>query len=123
MFEAHKHASALESAQFELEEEAGLRSEEWVPLLRGATTSAPFDKYSNNTFFPFLALDCEEVAQPRPMDDEEHITVLRNITHPQLMQWVCEGRINVLSSYTALLGISKLREMGIQLDANDDHCF
>ena len=111
MFEPHKHSSALESAQFELEEEAGLRSSRWLPLLEEGV-SAPFDKYSNNTFFPFLALDCEE-----------HISVLRNIGHEQLMRWVCEGRINVLSSYTALLGISKLRQMGVELDPRDDHCF
>ena len=122
MFEPHKHSSALESAQFELEEEAGLRSSRWLSLLEEGV-SAPFDKYSNNTFFPFLALDCEEVPQPRPLDDEEHISVLRNIGHEQLMRWVCEGRINVLSSYTALLGISKLRQMGVELDPRDDHCF
>ena len=123
MYETHKHGSPLESAQFELEEEAGLRSMEWVPLLRDDLTAAPFDKYSNNSFFPFLALDCEEVAHPRPMDDEEHITVLRNVSHGQLMEWLCAGRINVLSSYTALLGVRKLREMGVPLDADNDHCF
>jgi hypothetical protein len=116
MYEPHKHGSALECAQFELEEEAHLRSSRWVPLLDELSTAAPFHKYSNNRFYPFLAIDCDHVASPRPRDAEEHITVLRHVGYRQLMSLISAGRVNVLSSYAALLGINKLRQLAIPLE-------
>ena len=116
MFEPEKHSCALECAQFELEEEAQLRSKRWVPLLDDANTVAPFDKYSNNRFYPFLAIDCEEVRDPRAKDAEEHITVLRGVGYKQLMDLITSGRMNVLSSYTVLLGLRKVSELGLPLE-------
>lgn len=116
MFETGKHTSALECAQFELEEEAHLRSDRWISLLQDAETVVPFDKYSNNRFHPFLALDCEPVAFPRALDAEEHIVIHTGVTHAQLLRLISEGRVNVLSSYTILLGLRKVVELGMRLD-------
>lgn len=115
MFEPEKHSSALQCAQFELEEEAQLQSHRWIPLLRDERTSTPFDKYSNNRMHPFLALDCSPVASPRSMDPEESIALLRGVSYTELMRLIDAGAINALSSYTILMGIRKLRELGIPL--------
>ena len=116
MYEKKKHSSPLEAAQFELEEEAHLRTSEWYPLLSGDdNTTAPLDKYSTNRFHAYLALNCEEVSQPKPLDEEEYIIIERNVSYQRLMQLVTSGQINLVSSYAILLAIRKLRELGIPL--------
>jgi hypothetical protein len=115
MFEEKKHESPLICAKCELEEEAQLSSNVWIPLLNNETTDVPFEKYSDNKFHPFLVLDCVPVEKPRPMDDDEYIVVHRNIPYDHLMDLILSGKMNVISSYTALLAIRKLTEMGIPL--------
>ena len=116
MYESKKHLTPLEAAQFELEEEAHLRTTQWFPLLSGENVTAPLDKYSTNHFYAYLALDCEEVEHPKPLDDEEFIIIERNVTYKKLTELVSTGQINVVSSYAILLGIRKLRELGIPLN-------
>ena len=116
MFEGHKHATILDCAKDELEEEAQLASDNWIPLLNDASAAIPFEKYSNNTLYPFLALDCRPVLNPKPADDEEFITVHKNISHSQLIKMVTAGELNIISSFTVLLGIRKLVELGIPLE-------
>lgn len=113
MCEAGKHNHAMEAARFELEEEAQLRSDNWFPLLAQESIKMPFDKYSNNHFLPFMALDCHRVCNPRPLDDEEFITIHHNITYDQMMGLILKGEMNVVSTYTILLGFQKLQELGI----------
>lgn len=112
MFES-KHKSALEAAMFELEEEAKLSSTQWIPLLASSETTSPCDKYSDNAFYPFLALDCESVSDPRPMDDDEYIDVEHGVTRQRLLDLIRNGELNVNSSYTVLLALTKLEEMGL----------
>jgi hypothetical protein len=116
MYERDKHSSALEAAQFELEEEAQLLSRQWIPLLHIDQTVIPFDKYSDNRFYAYLALDPELVETARMPDVEEHIVVFRDVGHRQLMELVSSGRINVLSSLTILLGLKKLKELGFEIE-------
>jgi hypothetical protein len=118
MYESSKHLSPLHASVLELEEEAQLRAEShnWIPLLDTQDTSMSFDKYSTNRFFPFLALDCTFVANARPMDDEELITVERAVPYSRMMQLLTSGEMNVVSSYAILLGVKKLREMGIKVE-------
>lgn len=116
MYEEHKHSSPLEAAKFELEEEAHLKANTWIPLLADDATSTPLDKYSNNLFYPFLAMDCEIVDNPKPLDDEEFIMIEHNVTHSSLMNLISHGGINLVSTYTILLGLRKLKELGIPVD-------
>ena len=116
MYESKKHSSALEAAQFELEEEANLKTSRWIPLLDDSDITVPFDKYSDNRFFPYLALDCETVLNPKPQDEEEFIVVVKGVSYKKLMELISKGEINVLSSYTILMGLNKLREMNIDLE-------
>lgn len=113
MYEPGKHRSVLEAAQHELEEEAGLATSHWYPLLESFDVQMPYDKYTNNIFIPFLALDCEPVSAPKPPDDEEYIVVVRDVSLPALMRMVQAGQVNVVSTYATLLGTQKLRELGI----------
>lgn len=119
MFEAHKHATILDCAKDELEEEAQLASDNWIPLQHDASAAIPFEKYSNNKLYPFLALDCRPVLNPKPADDEEFITVHKNISHSQLVNMVTAGQLNIISSFTVLLGIRKLVELGIPLEKEE----
>jgi hypothetical protein len=113
MYEGKKHSSILEAAKHELEEEAQLHTNNLIPLLDDFDTSTPFDKYSNNRFYPFLALNCEAVNDPQPMDDEEYIIVEHGISYSRLMDMILKGEINIVSTYSILLGIRKLRSLGI----------
>lgn len=119
MMEGHKHTSPLECAMHELEEEAQLSCTEWIPLLRDGSSKVPIEKYSDNQLYPYLALDCIPVKNPKPMDDEEFIIIHRNISHTRLMEMISNGELNIISSYTVLLGIQKLIEMGIKLQKEE----
>lgn len=116
MYESSKHSSPLEASQHELEEEAHLQTQNWIPLLDSQDTSMSFDKYSTNRFFPYLALDCTAVANPRSMDDEELITVEHGVPYARVMELISSGQMNVVSSYAILLGVRKLRELGIKVE-------
>ena len=113
MYENKKHDSPLEAAMFELEEEAQLMSSQWHSLLLHHDINMPFDKYSTNKFYPYLALDCKKVLEPKPMDAEEFISVHPNVTYHDLIQLINSGQMNVVSTYTILLAFNKLDELGI----------
>jgi hypothetical protein len=115
-FESHKHSSPLECAAAELEEEAHLKTSTLIPLLHDGDTTVPFEKYSDNRFYPYLALDCQPVANPKPLDDEEYIVIHKNVGYKQLMEMISDGRFNVISSYTILMAIRKLKELGLPLE-------
>ncbi|RYG99480.1 NUDIX hydrolase [archaeon] len=114
MCENEKHTSILQAAQHELEEEAHLRTDHWYSLLNEGAIM-PFDKYSNNRFIPYLALDCEPVKSAKPLDDEEYITIHRNVTYNEMMELMASGQINVVSTYTIMLGLKKLKDLGIKV--------
>lgn len=118
MYESSKHSSPLHASQLELEEEAQLRTDQWIPLLDSADTSMSFDKYSTNRFFPYLALDCTAVpaSTARPMDADELITVEHDVPYSRVAQLLSAGQMNVVSTYAILLGVRKLREMGIHVE-------
>lgn len=107
-YESKKHASPLEAAQFELEEEAQLQTKTWIPLL---ADTIPLDKYSTNLFFPYLALDCTPVAHPKPADEEEYIRIEKNVSYQQLMSYISNGEVNIISSFTIMLALQKLDEL------------
>lgn len=116
MFEAHKHETVLDCAKAELEEEAQLSSDTWIPLLGDSKSCIPFEKYSDNQLFPFLVLDCKPILNPKPADDEEYIIVHKNVSYSRLLDMISSGQLNIISSFTVMLGIKKLIEMGIPLE-------
>ena len=118
MFESHKHETVLDCAKSELEEEAHLSCDNWYPLLE-APLGVPFEKYSDNMLHAYLALDCKPVLNPKPLDDEEHIIIHRNLNYNQLMSLVDNGELNILSSYTVLMAMKKLNQIGVFITVPD----
>jgi hypothetical protein len=113
MYEISKHDSPLQCAQYELEEEAKLRAEKWIPLLKSEDISIPFDKYSDNRFYPYLAINPTIVSNPRPLDDEEFIKIEPFISKAQLLDIIYAGKMNVASSFAVLLALRKLEELSL----------
>lgn len=110
MYESNKHDSPLQCAQYELEEEAHLTSNTWIPLLQDAELAIPFDKYSDNKFYMYLALDCSKVPNPRSLDEAEYIVIENSVTYLKLLDIIKSGKMNVASSFAALLALQKLKE-------------
>ena len=106
-----KHKSVLQCAQHELNEEAHLESEVWIPLLN-PDCSVNSSKYSENSFFPYLALNCTEVANPLPLDAEEWITIHPNITIDELDRLIDSGEMSTSSAYVVMLAMRYMRKHG-----------
>ena len=107
-----KHSTPLACAQMELEEEAHLRADKWVPLLAEGVAQ-PFEKYSDNHFYPFLALDPVLVENPLPQDSEEFIWIVRDVSYSRMMELIYTGKINLVSTACILMAFKKLDELGI----------
>jgi len=116
MYEEDKHSDPLECCKFELNEEAHLESHTWIPLLSDENSTVSLDKYSDNKFYAYLAIDCKKVMSPRPIDEEEYIKIKPNINYRQLLKLISSGQMNVLSSYASLMAINKLTELGYILE-------
>lgn len=114
VYEEKKHNTPLECAQMELEEEAQLRSDTWIPLVTGGQ-GMPFDKYSDNILHPYLVLNCELVDNPLPMDAEEWIIVERDVSYQRLMDLITSGQLTFPTTIAALLGLRQLQELGYSL--------
>ena len=74
------------------------------------------DKYTDNKFYPFLVLNAGPVREQnkREMDDEEFIEVAGGLSYDEIMDLIAKGKINVVSTYTILLGFKTLEKMGIE---------
>ena len=109
MYESDKHSSPLECAQMELEEEAQLQCDNWINLLD--EVSIPFDKYSDNRFYTYLALNCTPKENPKAMDDDEFITIVPQVRYDQLMSIINKGEMNIASAFGVLLALRKLEQL------------
>jgi hypothetical protein len=115
VFEPAKHSSSLQCAQAEVEEEAQRVSGTWIPLLEGVNATIPLEKYSDNVFTPYLVLDTEITATPKPPDAEELIEIIENVTFDELMKIILAGEMNIVSSFSVVLALQKLEQLGFQL--------
>ena len=97
------------AAQHELEEEIHLSGGTWYSLLE---SPLPMDKYATTLIHAYLVVDAKPVTNPRPLDDEEEIEILGNISVHEIMRMIRQGEMNVVGSWAALLAIEKLRELG-----------
>lgn len=109
MFESTKHPSLDHAARAELSEEAHLSHGTLMPL---SSSGFAADKYSMNTFFYYLALDCQQDLQPGPRDEEEWIHVVPGVPLSEVRKSITDGLFNVPHSLCALLALDKLRDMG-----------
>lgn len=115
--EGSKHTDARQCAAFELAEEAQLEAhpDSFIFML-DEESSSPMDKYTDNKFYPFLVLNAGPVREQnkREMDDEEFIEVAGGLSYDEIMDLIAKGKINVVSTYTILLGFKTLEKMGIE---------
>lgn len=103
----HGH-DAAKAARDELEEEAHLTGGIWIPLSKHP---AVVDKYGLTTVEAYLVIDPEPAENPKPLDDEEDIEVVRGVTVPDIMRWIAAGEMNMVSAWGCMLAIEKLREL------------
>ncbi|CAM9630049.1 unnamed protein product [Phaeothamnion confervicola] len=108
-----KHASALQAAQFELDEEANLCGGQWYPCLEGEGVLIPASKYATDRFHVYLVVDPEESPDPRPLDDGEWIQVASGVGLPELRQMMLAGEMTAVSALCCYMGLEKLREIGL----------
>eukprot|EP00545_Synedropsis_sp_CCMP1620_P005903 CAMPEP_0119015666 /NCGR_PEP_ID=MMETSP1176-20130426/11388_1 /TAXON_ID=265551 /ORGANISM="Synedropsis recta cf, Strain CCMP1620" /LENGTH=246 /DNA_ID=CAMNT_0006968977 /DNA_START=17 /DNA_END=757 /DNA_ORIENTATION=+ len=109
LIEGDKHSDPKMAAECELEEEIHLAGGTWHEL-----TESPLamDKYATTLIHAFLVIDAQPVANPRPLDDEEDIEILTNVSVDEIKRMIRQGGMNVVGSWAALLGLEKLRELG-----------
>ncbi|CAB9523073.1 expressed unknown protein [Seminavis robusta] len=98
----------LNAAKFELEEECHLVGGTWIRL----TDDTNMDKYSTTVVQAFLVLDPDPAVNPKPLDDEEDITIIPNITVPEIYEMIAKGEMNIVGGWTSMVAIQKLRELG-----------
>ncbi len=105
-----KHSNnPLTAAIYELEEELHLRGGTWYRL---TSKSIAMDKYCRTQITPYLVIDPDTVENPRPLDIEEEIEIIRGVTVEEIIKMIQDGCMNMVGSWACLLAIEKLRELG-----------
>lgn len=107
-----KHGGSEEAAaRHELEEECHLAGGAWYRLIDDGV-SVPMDKYVQTEIVPYLVVDPHHVPNPKPLDDEEDIEIVTDVSAEEIMQMVKKGDMNLVGGWGALLALVKLRELG-----------
>ena len=83
-----------------------------LSLLHTSPYLVPMDKYVVTEITPYLVIDPHHVSNPRPLDDEEDIEIIRGVTADEIRQMIREGDMNLVGGWGALLALEKLRELG-----------
>jgi len=105
-----KHGSDISTAaRYELEEEAHLTGGTWISLSK---RSSFLEKYAFTLVDAFLVLDPIKSENPRPKDNDEDIEIIDGVTIPQIMEWIANGEMNLVSGWGCMFAIEKLRELG-----------
>jgi hypothetical protein len=105
-----KHGQdSMVAARHDLEEECHLVGGTWIPLCRAPSA---MDKYALTDIEAYLVIDPEPAENPRPLDEEEDIEIVKGVTIPEVMEYISTGNMNIVSGWGCLLAIAKLRELG-----------
>ena len=105
------------AARHELEEECHLAGGTWYRLIscngeNGDGAGVPMDKYVVTEMVAYLVIDPEKVINPRPLDVEEDIEIIDNVTVDSIMDIIRGGKMNLVGGWGSMLAIHKLRELG-----------
>ena len=107
-----KHDSdELLAAQHELEEECHLAGGMWHRLTDDGIT-VPMDKYVQTRITPYLVIDPVIEEDPRELDAEEEIEIVRGVRADEILDMVRGGNMNLVGAWASLLALQKLRELG-----------
>ena len=100
------------AARYELEEECRLvGGTAWYELARDVV----MDKYSTTALTVYLVVDPERIPahEAKPRDEtEEGMEILSGVSVPQVLEWIRTGEMTIVGSWTCLLALEKLRELG-----------
>lgn len=105
------HDDSLVAAQFELEEECHLKGGAWYRLT-SECVRVPMDKYVVTEICPYLVIDASPVKNPRPLDPEEDIEIIQNVSIEEIYRMIKDGKMNLVGGWACMLAIEKLREIG-----------
>lgn len=98
----------LTAARHELEEECHLVGGKWIQL----TDDTIMDKYATTVVNVYLVLDPMKATDPKPLDEEEDIEIVPNVSIKDIFQIIANGNMNVVGGWASLVAIQKLRELG-----------
>lgn len=98
----------LTAAMHELEEECHLVGGEWIKL----TEDTLLDKYSTTQATVYLNLNAKTTNSPKPLDAEEEILIIPNVTIAEIMDMIAQGEMNCVGGWASLVAIHRLRELG-----------
>eukprot|EP00978_Attheya_sp_CCMP212_P047698 scaffold422992_cov44-Attheya_sp.AAC.2 len=90
--EKHEGGDPLVAAHHELEEECHLGGGIWHRL---TTRPIPMDKYVVTEITAYLVLDAQHVPDPKPLDAEEDIEIVRGVTVPEILEMIRQGDMNL----------------------------
>ena len=107
-YEPQKHGTVEAAARAEMSEEVHLKNGELVML----GNPIPADKYSDNRFYYFLALDPEKDSTPAKRDDNEVIETIPNVPLDQIRSIIAKGAFNAPNALLGLLALDELRNRG-----------
>ena len=57
-------------------------------------------------------IDPIRVDDPRPLDEEEEIEIVRGVSVDEIIQMVRGGDMNLVGAWASLLALQKLRDLG-----------
>jgi hypothetical protein len=97
------------AARHELEEECHLIGGTWVELSRAPSA---MDKYALTHISAYLVLDAKQAINPKPLDEEEDIEIVPGVNIEEILDFIKEGEMNLVSGWGCMLAIDKLRELG-----------
>ena len=60
----------------------------------------------------YLVLDASHVEEPRPLDDEEDIEIVKGVSIAEILIMIKKGEFNLVGGFASLLAIEKLRDLG-----------
>ena len=123
---------SLIAAQCELEEECHLIHGTWIPLTKPTSASSSttkgsssdtnnddsiggtyMDKYCSQKLYPYLVLDPIQTDDPRPLDDDEYIEIMSNVSIERILKLIETNQFTITGSWACLLAINKLKELGL----------
>ncbi|ORX49917.1 hypothetical protein DM01DRAFT_1409363 [Hesseltinella vesiculosa] len=109
-----KHQSPMESAKYELSEEARLTGGDWVCLLPPEQQDGISElKWGRNRFVPYLCLNPEIDAKPRQRDLEECIQVVNDVPIADLKRFITKGEMMLPSVQTCWMALEYLAEQNL----------
>jgi len=110
LVEEDKHESDIRTAAaHELEEECHLQGGRWIALSKNPSA---MDKYSLTSIAAYLVIDPVSAENPKPLDDAEDIEIVSGVRIPQILEWIRDGDMNLVSAWGCMLAMEKLRELG-----------